>query len=74
MSVCDPQHWTAGDVIDVSAIGAFTFVGGTTDPGAGQLGYHYAGADTIVVGNTGATTLARQRCGGRRIKRAKWPM
>lgn len=57
------MSWDAGDIIDLGAIDSnplrpgqqtFRLVGETARPAAGELGYYRSGADTIIVGNTGA--------------------
>lgn len=62
----DTDYDDAYDVIDLSRIDAdltdgfdqaFTFVGLTSNPGAGQLGYYGNGADTIVIADTGYTQI-----------------
>jgi Ca2+-binding RTX toxin-like protein len=63
----------AFDAIDVSPIDArsslagdqaFVFVGLSSNPDAGQLGYYRSGGDTIVVGNTGAVRFELDTYGG----------
>lgn len=58
----DTAYDDAYDLVDLSRIDAdatdgfdqaFTFVGLTSNPGAGELGYYRNGADTIVIGDTG---------------------